>query len=279
MAKPDIKRPIFIFGNPNSGTTVLWQLLRLHNDVSGPASEGQDLEGLPKIMTHWLGNDTFRLWAHPKFSLCYYVTEQDYDELDKDKVEEIYKQSWTPGTRFLTKSPADTLRARLIQAYFPDAYFIALVRNGYAVSEGIRRKRFDDPVRPKFKGLETTIEDAAEQWHNANKVIVDHKQHLHNYMILKYEDMMDNPENALTSALKFCDLSLEGFPFQSLRKLSQTSLSPEIDYCFLTNSDPSPLPLVQDLNQQQISRLSIQEIQSITTIARPMLEHFGYEIL
>lgn len=247
-----IEKPIFIFGCCNSGTTKLWQTLKNHQDTSGPDIEGQDLEGLPDSMRHYLGKATFRLWAHPKFKLCYYKTEEDYDENDRQKLIKVYQQFQKPEKRFITKSPADTLRARLIQAYFPDAYFIAIVRNGYAVSEGIVRKRKSDPERPQFEGLHTTIDEAAEQWFRANTIVASHEKFLRRYKVVRYEELVENPQDTLLSVLEFCGLSTDRFSIP----------------CFDTA-----------LNQQQISRLSDYEIEVVTKIAQPMLIHYGYDVL
>lgn len=247
-----IERPIFIFGCCNSGTTVLWDALKSHKDLCGPDVEGQDLEGLPDSMRHYLGKSTFRLWAHPKFKLCYYKAEEDYDGKDRQKLVRVYQQFQKPEKRFITKSPADTLRARLIQAYFPDAYFVAIVRNGYAVSEGIVRKRKSDPDRPQFEGLYTTIDEAAEQWFRANVIVLSHEKFLRRYKIVKYEDLVDNPQKVLSSVLEFCGLE---------------------------KSDLSVPPFDATLNKTQISRLSGYEIETVTRIAQPMLIHFGYELL
>lgn len=247
-----LQKPIFIFGCCNSGTSILWQALRAHPDVSGPEIEGQDLEELPDSMKHHLGKATFRLWAHPKFKLAYYKTEQDYDEEDRMRILAAYQKHTLPGKRLITKSPADTLRARLIQAYFPDAYFIAIVRNGYAVSEGIVRKRKHDPERPQFRGMFTTIDEAAEQWFRANIVITSHQKFLERYKIITYEDLVEHPQEALCSVLGFCGLDCKGFP------MPQFSAGH---------------------NQDQISRLSYYDIETITRIAQPMLIHYGYEVL
>jgi len=247
----ELKKPIFIFGCCNSGTTILWNALKEHKDLSGPEVEGQDLEGLPDSMRHYLGKSTFRLWAHPKFKLCYYSTEKDYNEKDEKQIKEEYKRYLKHDTRLITKSPADTLRARLIQSYFPDAYFIDVIRNGYAVSEGIIRKRKYDSERPQFKGLYTTINEAAEQWFRANIITLSHKRFLKNYKIVKYEDLVENPKKTLLSILNFCVLDSTNFPIPIFDK---------------------------NLNEKQISRLSEYEIETITKIAQPMLIHFDYKL-
>jgi hypothetical protein len=248
-----IEKPIFIFGCCNSGTTILWETLKKHKDLSGPKVEGQDLRNLPKSMKHYLGKTTFRLWAHPKFNLEYYRTEDDYNEKDKEQIIRVYKRHLKADTRFITKSPADTLRARLIQAYFPDAYFIAMVRDGYAVSQGIIKKRKHDPDRPKYKGLETTVEEAAEQWFRANTIVVSHKDYLKRYKIVKYEDLVEKTEETILSVLKFCDLDTtihRGFEIPSFMRDMN-----EICWLHLTNEEADP----------------------VTRIAGPMLLHFGYD--
>ena len=248
----NIKNPVFIFGCCNSGTTILWQALKRHPDLSGPDIESQDLEGLPDSMKHYLGKSTFRLWAHPKFKLCYYRSEQDYNEADRTKISALYKQYQKPQTRFIAKSPADTLRARLIQAYFPDAYFIAIVRNGYAVSEGIIRKRKYDSDRPQFEGLYTAVDEAAEQWFRANTIMISHEKFLRRYKIIKYEDLVETPKDTLSSVLDFCELDTKDFPV------------PHFD---------------SRLNEQQISRLSGYDLETITRIAQPMFIHCEYPVI
>jgi len=245
-----IVRPVVVFGCCNSGTTILWQTLMGHPGLSGPDVEDQDIEDMPRSMTHFLGKATFRLSAHPKFGLSYYVTEQDHDKKDAQKLREIYQRFLTTGTRLVVKSPTHTLRARLIQTYFPDAYFVAIVRNGYAVSEGIVRKRKYDSDRPQFQGLATTIEEAAEQWFRANVVVVSHQKFLHNYLIIRYEDLVREPEAILHLVL---------------------------DHCGLDKTRVSVPVFKQDHNQNQIARLAPEEIDTITRIAGPMLHHFEYE--
>lgn len=245
----EIVQPIFLFGCPNSGTTILWQALKNHAGLSGPEVEDQDIAGMPDSMRHHLGKATFRLWAHPKFGLAYYVTEQDHNDEDARKLRAIYCQSLTPETRLVVKSPAHTLRARLIQSYFPDAYFVAIVRNGYAVTEGIMRKRKYDPDRPQFKGLTTTIEEAAEQWFRANVVVVSHQKFLRNYLIVKYEDLVQNPEETLYQVLDHCVLPRTSFRI------------PDFE---------------QGKNDEQIARLTKEDVDTIVKVAGPMLQHFGY---
>jgi hypothetical protein len=246
------KQPIFIIGCCNSGTTILWRSLLTHNDMNGPDCESQDLEDLPKILKQYLGNETFRLWAHSKFGIAYYYTEKDYREEDANKVYSVFAEYVKNGERLIAKSPPDTLRARLLQSYFPDAYFLAIVRDPYAISEGIIRKREFDPERPRFKGLKTTINEAAEQWYRANTMILSHEKYLKNYLILKYEDLINETQTTFSKILNFCELDITSFKIPTFDK---------------------------NLNAEQISRLTKEEIDTITSICGPLMLHFDYDIL
>ncbi|MEK6825373.1 MAG: sulfotransferase [Nanoarchaeota archaeon] len=246
-----IERPIFVFGCNNSGTTVLWKTLKGHPDLCGPDVESQTLPGLPKHMTSYI-RETFRLFAHPKFKMCYHVTENDYREEDHLQIARVFSSFLTPNKRLVFKSPSDTLRARLIQSYFPDASFVAIVRNGYAVCEGTVRKRRDDPERPQYTGMFTTYEEAAEQWFRANVMVVSNASFLKRYKIIKYEDLVAQPKATLERLTSFCDIDLERLPIPELK---------------------------DDLNFKQIRALAPYQIESITCIAHPMLEHFEYEVL
>ncbi|XOU94444.1 MAG: sulfotransferase family protein [Candidatus Kerfeldbacteria bacterium] len=248
---PEIKKPIFIIGCCNSGTTILRDTLLQDGGLNGPSIDNHDLDGMPPIMTHHVCNDTFRLWAHPKFQFCNHYTEDDYNEDDAAQVKRVFSQFVLNGERLIAKSPADTLRARLIQAYFPDAYFIAIVRNGYAVSEGIVRKRKYDPERPQYGSHFTTIEEAAEQWLRANIMVLSMQKYLQRYLIIQYEDLVNDPERALHEVLDFCQIEKAEFSIPT----------------FETNH-----------NHKQAVRLSEGDGETITRIAQPMLLHFGYKL-
>ncbi len=264
-----IHEPIFVFGCSNSGTTVLWKALKQHRDISGPPVEGQDLVGMPNPMTHFLGQHTFRMWAHylheqpaskwnedhlPGSKLPYYFTERDWNERYQRQIVEVYSKFLQKETRLCDKSPAHTLRARFLQRCFPDAKFIAIVRNGYAVCEGIIRKRDLDPERPQFRGLYTEINDAAWQWEKANEVIASYESHklLSNYIIIKYEELVTDTIATFTKLLNFCNLDSNSFDI------------PTFEHKY---------------NSDQISRLTSRDFDVISRIAAPMLVRFGYAMI
>ena len=234
-----IEDPIFVVGCCNSGTTILWQALRSHPDVDGPAVEGQDLAGLPRCMTHSLGRQTFRMFAHPRFREIYRLTEKDLHWPEAVRLASVYREHCAIGKRLIEKSPANTVRVRYLQAVFPQASFVFIVRDAIAVSEGIVRKRRFDPDRPQKSGQDTTLPDAALQWLYANRSFLGDQPFLRCSTVVRYEDLVRTPETVLASLLKFCGLR------------------------------PAALSYPQftgDLNRVQISRLPPQQIRELASI-------------
>lgn len=259
-----IEAPIFILGCCNSGTTILGRAIQTHSDVEGPEDEGPLSSGWPKELTHHLCPQTFRMWAHPIFSkgkecypgdnLVYYLTEEALTGTLRTQVESFYRQFINNGKRVSDHSPQLVLRARALQGIFSDAYYVIIVRNGYAVSEGIRRRRYLDADRSHMSGFETRIEDAAVQWKEANRILLSYVDGnlLDRALLITYENLVNNTQVVLTKVFNFCHLDITNYKF------------PVFD---------------RDRNKEQISRLTEYDIETITRIAQPMLLHFGYEIM
>lgn len=244
-----IRKPIFIVGCCNSGTTILWRALLGHKELDGPKIEGQDIKDLPKCMKHFLGKQTFRMFAHPKFNNAYHLTEENYENKLAEEVISVYAEHCAIGKRFVEKSPANSMRTRFLQSIFPDAYFVIVVRNGFAVSEGIVRKRLFDPERPHMAGLQTTIKEAAEQWLNANRILLQDRPYLERSIIIKYEDLVNKTTEIMHTVLRFCECDLTNIKFPKLEN---------------------------DLNKKQIGSLTLEEKNNIRTIAGDMLNYFDY---
>jgi hypothetical protein len=244
-----LERPIFIVGCCNSGTTILWQALRRHAALDGPTTEGQELVGLPRSMTHFLGKQTSRMFAHPKFGMAYRLTGADYDSDTAARLVATYSRCCRRGQRLIEKSPANTLRIRFLQRVFPDASFVGIVRNGIAVAEGIVRKRRWDPDRPHLAGLPTTLTEAAEQWAHANMVLLQDLAGLPNAMVIRYEELVSEPISTLRRVLMHCGLDLSAFPIPKFET---------------------------ELDEAQSNRLGVENRARVRRACGGVLERLGY---
>jgi hypothetical protein len=242
---PNPDRWVFIVGCYNSGTTLLHDLLATHSDVGSMPWEGQfytDQFPLPRAL------NLPRLWAiQPEH---FHLAESDGSEI---RVERL-KRQW--GARFndpsrrvlIEKSPTNAGRTRWLQRHFENACFIGIVRNGFAVAEGIRRKA-GHPV-----GL------AARQWRVSNEIMLADFEHLRHRLLIRYEDLTDDLDTQMRRVAEFLDLEVERFS--------------GMDRTWQIHGNPST---VRNMNSHSISSLSAEEMDAIQSEAGEMLAKFGYD--
>ena len=246
---PTGKRWIFLVGCYNSGTTLLAELLGQHPSISALPTEGhfitdqfvKDYEiGLPRM---WVEReDLFRL------------TEED-EGPDPIRL----KKEW--GMRLdlrkpvlLEKSPPNSAKTRWLQKHFENAYFVGIIRNGYAVAEGITRKANPTHLKDSWP-----IEMSAYQWKHSNEVLQQDAEHLQHFMWVTYEDLAADTMGTLNKITEF--VGITGFEgFESDRTWS------------IHERDEK----VRNMNDESIKRLDRQQIDLINQIAGDAIEAFGY---
>jgi len=255
VALTPVPRPekwVFIVGCYNSGTTLLAELMGRHPAISALPTEGyfitdgfvKDYEiGLPRM---WVEReDLFRL-----------------TEVDQGPDPVRIKKEW--GMRLdlsrpvlLEKSPPNGARTRWLQRHFERAHFIGIVRNGYAVAEGITRKGDPQHMRHGWP-----IEMSAYQWRRANEVLEDDRPHLNRFRWVRYEDLTEDPVGVLNEITGFLDI--EGFPRAAADRAWSIHERRE---------------RIRNMNQESIDRLTPGQIRRINQVAGEMLRRFGYEVL
>jgi len=246
---PKDKTWVFLVGCYNSGTTLLAELLGQHPEISALPTEGHFITdqfvkdydiGLPRM---WVEReDLFRL------------NEND-DGPDACRL----KKEWSMRLDLrkpvlLEKSPPNSAKTRWLQKHFENARFVGIMRNGYAVSEGITRK-----ADPKHLINSWPIEQSAYQWKRSNQVLFDDAKHLDHFMWVTYEDLAEDTVGTLNKITKF--IGIDDFAqFESDREWS------------IHERDEK----VRNMNDESISRLTSEQIQRINDVAGDMLDAFGY---
>jgi len=249
---------LFLLGLNNSGTTLISRVLARHESISWMGGEGQFHSSeflLPHDVPAWSP-------AHEP-SIRRIFTER----------EELFR--WTEGggpdislrvmydwSYYLSKnmylfeggSPTNTLRSRGLQHHFSPSFFVAVIRNPYAVCEGIRRR----------DGY--SIARAARHWTRGNQILLEDAAYLKNIITIKYEDFCDRPDEVLAAIARFLGLDES---FESTVKSEQFDVH-NID------SDTSP---IKNMNRRSLERLSIEDFDEVNRIAAPLMERLRYEVL
>ena len=243
---------LFLVGCYNSGTTLLSSLLACHPDISALPTEGHFItDQFPKDYDLGLP----RMWSAREE--LFRLTEDD-DGPDPVRV----KKEW--GMRLdlsksvlLEKSPPNTIRTRWLNRHFSPAYFVAIVRNGYAVAEGISRK-----ADPKHLRDGWPIEQCAYQWLRSIEVLEEDSSLLQNFMWVKYEDLAHDPLRIINKIAAFVQLkSLDEFDVQK-------------NYAIHERKEP-----IRNLNAESICRLTPDQINIINKVAGEKLVRYGYELI
>ncbi|WP_010138881.1 sulfotransferase family protein [Oceanicola sp. S124] len=148
-----------------------------------------DLEGLPEAdRQHW--RDT---WIR-------FLTKVQYT---------------APGKQLLLKSPAHTMRIAEVLRQFPNAKFIHIVRDPYAVAASYLHS---SEAMTATQTVLKVMPDPEEQLDGALRVLpefhqaFDRQRHLipeGNYTLLRYEDLRENTKPVLRQA--YADLGLDSF--------------------------------------------------------------------
>jgi hypothetical protein len=246
---PRGKTWVFLVGCYNSGTTLLAELLGQHPSISALPTEGHFITdlfvkdydvGLPRM---WVEReDLFRL------------TEQDPGP---DPVR--LKKEWAMRLDLrkpilLEKSPPNTAKTRWLQKHFEPAYFIALVRNGYAVAEGISRK-----AEPHHRAGGWPIEMSAHQWKRSNEILQQDATYLSRILWIKYEELTADTLTTLNRVTNF--LGIPGFE------------SFHADRSWAVHERDEA---IRNMNAESIARLTREQIEAINRVAGDMIEAFGY---
>lgn len=249
---PTPKKWVFIVGCYNSGTTLLSKVLAGHEMIGSLPTEGHFLtDQFPS--EHDIGIS--RMWMYRED--LYRLTEKDLGpDVIRIKKEWNMRMNKRSKPVFLEKSPQNGARTRWLQKHFENAYFIGVIRNGYAVSEGIARK-----AKPEYRMNSWPIETCAKQWCHSNKVLEEDAAHLDNFMWVRYEDFTENPQKELNNLLKFIGID----QYEEIDTLQHWSIHERSEN-------------IRNMNHESISRLSDNDIQAINRVAGECITHFGYPL-
>jgi Sulfotransferase family len=189
---------VFLAGLHRSGTTLLARLLAAHPEISGfsgtgvPADEGQHLQTVYPAAALYGGPGRFG------FAPESHLTEAS-PLVSEQNARAIYEQ-WSPHWDLarpvlLEKSPPNLLKTRFLQALFPGAAFVVIVRHPIPVSIPTARwrgtRRYDRLL---------------EHWLRCHALFEADREHLERVHVLGYEQLVGDPSGTLRGIFEFLGL-------------------------------------------------------------------------
>jgi len=218
------KMPIFIIGNPRSGTTMFRLMLTCHPNIVIPPESGflitlynlyHDFQGGKKNLEYFvkdvLNSEKMEEWKISHQELLSYivsVTPSSYPELVSgvyefySKVHQNDKRRWGDKNNFFLN------HINTIAKLFPDAIFLHLVRDGRDVACSYRNL---SKVTGKYSpNLPKSVKLGAIHWRDNLAKIRESFDTIgwDRAFELRYEDLVTNPEEILQ---KVCDFIGEDF--------------------------------------------------------------------
>jgi hypothetical protein len=181
-------RYVFVCGLHRSGTSVLARTLCLHPQVSGfrntgvVEDEGQFLQSVYPPAFHYGGAGVFGLNARSYLD----ETSSLANPENAAKLRAEWSRHWdTSCPVLLEKSPPNLVRTRFLQAAFPGAQFVVILRHPIAVSLATKKRG----GIPLFSLI--------EHWVVCHERFLADSEHLNQVHVLWYEDMVARPEAVL----------------------------------------------------------------------------------
>jgi len=300
-----IKKPIFQLGFARGGSNILLNMLRSHPNVCSPRGETQQLfvgktdPFLPKHVYSRVEaslrylpillrerSHVFSLKSHEKrkslspFSqrqidrILYYdrvrATEPNQNMYKKENIKYSKEELFT--SRILCKNLNGLLfLSTHFSAMYPDATFVALIRNGFCVIEGHMRRGMP-------------LEQACLQYQKGIDCIVHDSKTIKNFKIYKYEDLVAEPVKTMKDIYSFCDLDIA--EVEKVRLETKSVIGADGKAEFLDNKSEKrliwykleeiPQHIRTDANNNQLKRLSDRQKEQIIKICGKQLALFGY---
>ena len=178
-------RFVFVAGLHRSGTTLLARLLAAHPEISGfsgtgaPADEGQHLQSVYPS-DHEYGRPG-RFGFAPEMHLT------ESSPLASEKSARTLFEQWSPHwdlsrSLLLEKSPPNLIKTRFLQALYPGAAFVVIVRHPIPVSI----------PTAKWRGTRR-YDRMFEHWLHCHALFAADREHLDRVHVLTYEQLVRDP--------------------------------------------------------------------------------------
>lgn len=269
---------ILINGISRSGSNILWNIIQSHPQACSPVSEtnhilhprGPGLHRISRFLYTRFANSAVRRYLDEKLYNAK-LKNLEHESNRYRTEDQLYSLEEVQNAALCLKAlNEDIYLTDMFYSMYEDIHAIGLVRNGYAVCEGmVRRGERPDKVGASYaRYMARIIEDS---------------QRFENYRVVKFEEIVDRPFETAESLFRFCGLKPERvnkLRFKSKEitssdgSRSETYKSVGGKYWFDRASvkefmDP-------DVDKSQSRLLSDRDRKLFEKQAKPILEYLAY---
>ncbi len=197
MSSPD-HAFLFIGGLHRSGTSLFARCLADHPATSGfhdtgvPEDEGQHLQTVFPRASAYGGPGRFG------FADAMHVTEASSLVTDENRRQlwAEWSRHWdTSRTHLVEKSPPNLIKARFLQAMFPNSSFVFILRHPVAVAGATKKWKRRTPLAKLI-----------EHWAVCHEIMRADLEHLQRAKVIHYEQLVMAPAVILADIFRFMGL-------------------------------------------------------------------------
>tara|TARA_B100001250_G_C19682986_1_gene736710 strand:+ start:149 stop:1039 length:891 start_codon:yes stop_codon:yes gene_type:complete len=292
------KSPIILNCFSRGGSNILWNLFLSHPNVCHPLEETiqifntslraprfagykinfmtrqnlfnqwnlKDRRTIGKKSSEYIDNVLF----NKKLNNVFDKDMQYKDSLNKYSLDEIR------NTRLVIKNNNGLIFcSEVFNHIYPDATFVALIRNPIALYESHKRRK-----TPVSNSINFFIDFYKKM---IAKMKID-QDSIANYHIIRFEDIINNPIRMIKTIYKWAHLDFESV--DKIRLKSKASMNKkgvrttkftENKHYWFSLSELETI-INKNVNENQISRLDNQEIDYLLKDLEPLVSEFGYTI-
>lgn len=229
-----LDRPIFIVGHARGGTTLLSGIVNWHTRVGsnyvGRESFPTINDFLQNIRNEKFHSDYGEAVEQKRVWFDYFPGENVYTHMGKDLLVETLELSFDEraalisrltenfrGKRFLSKSPSNSFRVKIIPELFPESKIIAIYRSGPEVvnSWGQRGYGFGKRVnnyelRTRKLGYRKGIDIFSQKWFETLEYLESVRKKTW-FLAITYDDLIENTSETLEKAFEYLELPIEDY--------------------------------------------------------------------
>lgn len=290
--------PIFIIGNPRSGTSLLRLMMTNHPEICiapecgflqwwykkygdwsivnaknvGDISEYiEDLSSSKKIETWDLDYVSLKKSISRNLPETYsQLSSLVYEEFARNKSKEM-PTYWGDKNNYYID------HLWLLSKLYPNARFVFIIRDGRDVACSYMKMdllKSDSKYKPN---LPQSIENIAKEWlFNNEKMNSFYQKNKGSVKYIRYEDLLKNSKLELKEACDFLNItySNEMLEYYKVNRAEQTEPTQTMDWKQKTLEKPDATNI-----GKYKKNLNNHEIETFNSVAEKMLIQFGYQVI
>jgi len=273
--RPRNQKAILLSGFARGGTNIAWNILQSHPEICSPIKETGELFAHSRLLrtAHRIGGRLGSAFLIRRVLYGQKMLTLSHPENRFISNEIAYTRQAVNDSILCLKSVNHDVRytETLLKAY-PELYFIALVRDGYALCDGyIRRGGTAQEAGQLYAEMAGAFQRCA--------TMVKH------FEMIKFEDIVQRPFEVARVLFEFAGMNqieVDWLRLKSKRLINRSGSHQVVfgaenrKYWFDRNTVTNIL--VPDINQYQSERLTPQMVRDFNRLGHWALAYFGYPV-